>query len=133
VPTSPDHLQVLTEVVKAGATTLNIPDTVGWCLPHEFGALIAGIKANVPGVGESVVLSTHCQNDLGLATANSLAGVGAGARQVGAVTAQQAGGFASSCSELSDCTAAVWKQVHAGVGEGGAAQQQVCKGRSGSG
>jgi isopropylmalate/homocitrate/citramalate synthase len=88
----PDTLQVLTEVVKAGATTLNIPDTVGWCLPHEFNALLAGIKANVPGIGETVVLSTHCQNDLGLATANSLAGVGAGARQVGGLSGAHAGG-----------------------------------------
>ena len=71
--------RILTAVVEAGATTLNIPDTVGICLPEEFGALIAGIKANVPG---DYVISTHCQNDLGLSTANSLAGVANGARQV---------------------------------------------------
>ena len=71
--------RILTAVVEAGATTLNIPDTVGICLPEEFGELIAGIDANVPG---QYVISTHCQNDLGLSTANSLAGVANGARQV---------------------------------------------------
>jgi len=71
--------RILTAVVEAGATTLNIPDTVGICLPEEFGELIAGIRANVPG---EYVISTHCQNDLGLSTANSLAGVANGARQV---------------------------------------------------
>lgn len=64
--------RILGEVIKAGATTLNIPDTVGYTMPTEFGALIAGIKANTPGV-ENVIISTHCQNDLGLATANTLA------------------------------------------------------------
>ncbi|KAG2437518.1 hypothetical protein HYH02_011161 [Chlamydomonas schloesseri] len=73
--------RILGEVIKAGATTLNIPDTTGWCLPHEFGELIASIKKNTPGA-ENVIISTHCQNDLGLATANSLAGAQAGARQV---------------------------------------------------
>ena len=73
--------RILNAVVDAGATTINIPDTTGWNLPHEFGGLIAGIKANVKTEGRCVI-STHCQNDLGLSTANSLAGVGAGARQV---------------------------------------------------
>eukprot|EP00199_Chlamydomonas_sp_CCMP681_P000381 CAMPEP_0119102884 /NCGR_PEP_ID=MMETSP1180-20130426/1484_1 /TAXON_ID=3052 ORGANISM="Chlamydomonas cf sp, Strain CCMP681" /NCGR_SAMPLE_ID=MMETSP1180 /ASSEMBLY_ACC=CAM_ASM_000741 /LENGTH=597 /DNA_ID=CAMNT_0007087261 /DNA_START=19 /DNA_END=1812 /DNA_ORIENTATION=+ len=73
--------QILEEVIKAGATTLNIPDTTGWNLPHEFGGLIAAIKANTPGAN-SVIISTHCQNDLGLATANSLSGAIAGARQI---------------------------------------------------
>ncbi|XP_074575749.1 2-isopropylmalate synthase A-like [Curcuma longa] len=72
---------VLAEVIKAGATTLNIPDTVGYTLPSEFGKLIADIKANTPGI-ENVIISTHCQNDLGLATANTLAGAYAGARQL---------------------------------------------------
>jgi 2-isopropylmalate synthase len=63
---------ILGEVIKAGATTLNIPDTVGYNLPYEFGKLIADIKANTPGI-EKAVISTHCQNDLGLATANTLA------------------------------------------------------------
>ncbi|URE22627.1 2-isopropylmalate synthase [Musa troglodytarum] len=72
---------VLEEVIKAGATTLNIPDTVGYTLPSEFGKLIADIKANTPGI-ENAIISTHCQNDLGLATANTLAGAYAGARQL---------------------------------------------------
>ena len=73
--------QVLGEVIKVGATTLNIPDTVGYATPQEFGALIAGILANTPGI-QNAVISTHCHNDLGMATANTLAGVQAGARQV---------------------------------------------------
>jgi len=72
---------ILEEVIKAGATTLNIPDTVGYTLPYEFGKLIADIKANTPGI-ENAIISTHCQNDLGLATANTLAGARAGARQL---------------------------------------------------
>ncbi|XP_075523688.1 LOW QUALITY PROTEIN: 2-isopropylmalate synthase A-like [Primulina tabacum] len=73
--------QILGEVIKAGATTLNIPDTVGFNLPGEFGQMIADIKANTPGI-ENVIISTHCQNDLGLSTANTVEGVRAGARQV---------------------------------------------------
>lgn len=72
---------VLGEAIKAGATTLNIPDTVGYTTPDEFGRLISGIIANTPGI-ENVVVSIHCHNDLGLATANTLAGIQAGARQV---------------------------------------------------
>mmetsp|Transcript_11203 Transcript_11203/g.28730 ORF Transcript_11203/g.28730 Transcript_11203/m.28730 type:complete len:663 (-) Transcript_11203:87-2075(-) len=73
--------RILGAVIEAGATTLNIPDTTGWNLPHEFGSLIAAIKANTPGI-DGAIISTHCQNDLGLSTANSLAGAMAGARQV---------------------------------------------------
>ena len=72
---------VLGEAIKAGATTLNIPDTVGYTTPDEFGRLISGIITNTPGI-ENVVVSIHCHNDLGLATANTLAGIQAGARQV---------------------------------------------------
>src|SRR6186713_615135 len=80
--TEPEFLhEVLSAVIEAGATTLNIPDTVGYTVPDEFGALIAGIMKNVKGV-ENVVVSVHCHNDLGLATANTLAGIRAGARQV---------------------------------------------------
>ncbi len=71
---------VLAEAIKAGATTLNIPDTVGYTTPEEFGGLINGIMANVPGI-EDVIVSVHCHDDLGLATANTLAGLRAGARQ----------------------------------------------------
>lgn len=73
--------QILGEVIKAGATTLNIPDTVGITMPSEFGKLIADIKSNTPGV-ENVIISTHCQNDLGLSTANTIEGARAGARQL---------------------------------------------------
>ncbi|MEE8121756.1 MAG: 2-isopropylmalate synthase [Anaerolineales bacterium] len=72
---------VLEEAIRAGATTLNIPDTVGYATPDEFGEFIAGIVQNVAGI-DDVVLSVHCHDDLGLATANSLAGIQAGARQV---------------------------------------------------
>ncbi len=72
--------QVLEVAIKAGATTLNIPDTVGYTLPEEFGALIAGIIQNTPGI-QNCIVSVHCHNDLGMATANTLAGIRAGARQ----------------------------------------------------
>jgi 2-isopropylmalate synthase len=79
--TEPDFLhEVLTAVIECGATTLNIPDTVGYTVPAEFGAIIDGIMKNVKGV-ENVVVSVHCHDDLGLATANALAGIHAGARQ----------------------------------------------------
>jgi 2-isopropylmalate synthase len=71
---------VLGVAIRAGATTLNVPDTVGYTTPDELGALIAGIRARVPGI-DDVILSVHCHDDLGLATANSLAGILAGARQ----------------------------------------------------
>jgi len=71
---------VLEVAIKAGATTLNIPDTVGYTTPAEFGALIRGIRENLPGA-KDVIISTHCHNDLGLATANTLAAIQNGARQ----------------------------------------------------
>src|SRR5512136_1895346 len=71
---------VLEQAIKAGATTLNIPDTVGYTTPEEYGAMIAGIMNNVPGI-ENCTVSVHCHDDLGLATANALAGIQAGARQ----------------------------------------------------
>jgi len=82
--TRTDHeflYQVLDAVVEAGATTLNIPDTVGYSMPAEFGELIQSIRQRVRGI-EGVTISAHCHNDLGLAVANSLAALGAGARQV---------------------------------------------------
>ncbi len=72
---------VIGEAIKAGATTINIPDTVGYTTPEEYGGLIAGIMQNTPGI-ENVVVSVHCHDDLGMATANTLAGIRAGARQV---------------------------------------------------
>jgi len=73
--------QVLEAVVAAGATTVNIPDTVGYSTPEEYGRLLRIIRERVAGI-EKVTISTHCHNDLGLAVANSIAGVQAGARQV---------------------------------------------------
>ncbi len=71
---------VLAEAIKAGATTLNIPDTVGYTTPDEFGSIIAGIMKHTPGI-DNVIVSVHCHDDLGMATANTLAGIRAGARQ----------------------------------------------------
>ncbi|WP_086476490.1 MULTISPECIES: 2-isopropylmalate synthase [Arenibacter] len=73
--------RVCEAVVKAGATVLNIPDTTGYCLPEEYGAKIKYLKENVTGIHKAI-LSCHCHNDLGLATANSIAGVINGARQI---------------------------------------------------
>ena len=80
--TDNDFLAKVTEaVIAAGATVVNIPDTTGYCLPHEYGAKIAWLMNNVPNI-DKAILSCHCHNDLGLATANSIAGVIAGARQI---------------------------------------------------
>ena len=80
--TDPDFLcRVLEAVVEAGATTLNIPDTVGYTVPSEFGELIATIRRRVKGI-EDVTISAHCHNDLGMAVANTMAAIAAGARQV---------------------------------------------------
>jgi len=73
--------RVCEEVIKAGATVLNIPDTTGYCLPEEYGAKMKYLKENVRGI-EKAILSCHCHNDLGLATANSISGVINGARQI---------------------------------------------------
>ena len=73
--------RICEEVIKAGATVLNIPDTTGYCLPEEYGAKMKYLKENVKGI-DKVILSCHCHNDLGLATANSIAGVQHGARQI---------------------------------------------------
>ena len=73
--------RVCEAAIKAGATVLNIPDTTGYCLPSEYGAKIKYLKENVKGI-EKAILSCHCHNDLGLATANSIEGVINGARQV---------------------------------------------------
>lgn len=73
--------KVCEEVIKSGATVLNIPDTTGYCLPEEYGAKIKYLKENVKGI-ENVILSCHCHNDLGMATANSISGAINGARQI---------------------------------------------------
>lgn len=80
--TDPEFLiKMITVAVQAGATTINIPDTVGYTTPPEYETIFRSVKARVPGI-ENVVLSTHCHDDLGMAVANSLAGIHGGARQV---------------------------------------------------
>lgn len=80
--TDNDYLaRVIEAVIKAGATTVNIPDTTGYCLPHQYGEKIASLVNRVPNIDKAVI-SCHCHNDLGLATANAIAGVIAGARQI---------------------------------------------------
>ena len=80
--TDNEYLARVCEVaIKAGATVLNIPDTTGYCLPHEYGAKIKYLKEHVKGI-DKAILSCHCHNDLGLATANSIEGVINGARQI---------------------------------------------------
>lgn len=77
-----DYLcRVFETAIKSGATTINVPDTVGYTLPHEYEALFRYLRERVPGI-EDVVMSAHCHNDLGMATANTLAAIKAGARQV---------------------------------------------------
>jgi 2-isopropylmalate synthase len=78
----PDFLcRLLEAVIRAGATTVNIPDTVGYTMPWQFGALIASLRERVPN-SDRAVWSVHCHNDLGVAVANSLAAVMHGARQI---------------------------------------------------
>jgi len=78
----PDFLcKIIEEVIKAGATVVNIPDTTGYCLPEQYGGFIANLKNRVPNIDKAII-ATHCHNDLGMATANTVAGVQNGARQV---------------------------------------------------
>lgn len=88
--------RILQAVIEAGATTINIPDTVGYALPGEFGQLIANIRANVPNIDQAV-LSVHCHDDLGMATANTLAALKEGARQI-ETTINGIGERAGNCS-----------------------------------
>lgn len=80
--TDNDYLaRVIEAVIAAGATTVNIPDTTGYCLPQQYGDKIAYLRNNVPNIDKAII-SCHCHNDLGLATANSISGVMFGARQI---------------------------------------------------
>ena len=88
--------RILTEVIAAGATTINLPDTVGYATPWEYGQLIEEVLATVPGV-KNTVLSVHCHNDLGLAVANTLSGIRSGARQI-ETTINGLGERAGNCS-----------------------------------
>jgi 2-isopropylmalate synthase len=87
-------LECFRVAVEAGATTINVPDTVGYAMPHEFGEMVRAVRERVP---DHVVISTHCHNDLGLAVANSLAGIVNGARQV-EVAVNGIGERAGNCS-----------------------------------
>lgn len=81
--TEPDFLvAAIREAIKAGATSVNIPDTVGYAIPHEFGELIKYLVKKIPVLGKTVALSVHCHNDLGLGVANSIAAISNGANQV---------------------------------------------------
>ncbi len=77
----PFLIEIVKIAIDSGATTLNIPDTVGYILPYEYGRIIAELKEKVPGI-DKCIISTHCHNDLGMAVANSLTGVRNGARQI---------------------------------------------------
>ena len=102
----PDFLvDLCTAVIEAGATTINLPDTVGYTLPEEYGSLFAYLIANTETHGHEVIWSTHCHNDLGLATANSLAAVLQGARQI-EVTVNGIGERAGNTS-LEECIMAL--------------------------
>jgi 2-isopropylmalate synthase len=91
-------IDIVAAAVEAGATTINIPDTVGYALPHDFGNWIAEIQRRIPAIGQQgIVLSVHCHNDLGLAVANSLEAVRNGARQV-EVAVNGIGERAGNCS-----------------------------------
>ena len=87
--------RVLEAVIDAGANTVNIPDTVGYSIPQEYAAMVDGVLCHVPNIGKAV-LSVHCHNDLGLAVANTLAGIHAGARQI-EVTVNGLGERAGNC------------------------------------
>ncbi len=88
--------EVFAAAIEAGATTLNVPDTVGYATPSDYGDLIGGLRRSTPGA-ERVVWSVHCHDDLGMATANTLAGINAGARQV-EVTVNGIGERAGNCA-----------------------------------
>ncbi|WRS27044.1 2-isopropylmalate synthase [Oscillospiraceae bacterium MB08-C2-2] len=94
---TPEFLyRILEAVIEAGATTVNIPDTVGYAMPEEFGELIAGIRENVPNIDKAII-SVHCHNDLGLAVANTISALRNGARQI-ETTINGLGERAGNCS-----------------------------------
>ncbi len=105
--------EVLAVAIAAGATTLNVPDTVGFTTPDEFGALISGICTRVPGI-EKAIVSVHCHDDLGMATANTLAGLAAGARQA-EVTINGIGERAGNCALEEVVMALATRAKHFGV------------------
>ncbi|MBT8442337.1 MAG: 2-isopropylmalate synthase [Gammaproteobacteria bacterium] len=113
--TEPAYLaEVVAAVIEAGARTVNIPDTVGYTVPGEFAELFTYLTQHVPGV-EQAILSVHCHNDLGMAVANSLAAVGAGARQV-ECTITGIGERAGNCSLEEIVMALKTREEYFGIG-----------------
>jgi 2-isopropylmalate synthase len=116
--TEPDFLaEVVEKVIEAGATTVNIPDTVGYATPAQFGGLIAMLRSRVRGI-ERAVLSVHCHDDLGLSVANSLAAVQEGARQIECTVngvGERAGNCALEEAVMAIRTRADFFKVHTGV------------------
>lgn len=112
--TRPEFLyQVLEAVINAGATTVNIPDTVGYAIPDEFGAFIRGIKENVPNIDRAII-SVHCHDDLGLSVANTLAAIQNGARQA-ETTINGLGERAGNCSMEEIIMALTTRNSHIGL------------------
>jgi 2-isopropylmalate synthase len=103
--------RLIETVISAGATVVNIPDTTGYCLPHQYGEKIAYLVNNVPNIDKAVI-SCHCHNDLGLATANSIAGVIAGARQI-ECTINGLGERAGNTS-MEECVMIIKQHAHLG-------------------
>jgi len=115
--TEPAYLaEVVAAVIEAGAGTVNIPDTVGYTVPTEFAELFRYLRENVPNIDDAV-LSVHCHDDLGMAVANSLAAVGAGARQV-ECTINGIGERAGNCSLEEVVMALHTRAEHFGLGTG---------------
>ena len=105
--------EILEAVIDAGATTVNIPDTVGYAIPNEYGTLIKGIKDNVPNIDKAII-SVHCHDDLGLAVANTLAAFQNGARQA-EVTVNGIGERAGNCSLEEFIMAVTTRQAQIGL------------------
>lgn len=117
--------RVLEAVIKAGATTVNIPDTVGYAIPEQYGKLIADIRNNVPNINKAII-SVHCHDDLGMAVANSLAAVKNGARQV-ECTINGIGERAGNCSLEEVVMALRTRQDYFGVTASGIVTPEICR------
>ncbi|NLE65237.1 MAG: 2-isopropylmalate synthase [Elusimicrobia bacterium] len=117
--------QVLESVIKAGARTVNIPDTVGYAVPEQYGRLIADIRSNVPNIHKAVI-SVHCHDDLGMAVANSLSAVKNGARQV-ECTVNGVGERAGNCSMEEIVMALRTRQDYFGCSAATIKTQEICR------
>ena len=105
--------KIIEAVIDAGATTINVPDPVGYAVPEEFASFIRGIKENVPNINKAI-LSVHCHNDLGMATANTIAAIQQGVRQI-ETTINGLGERAGNCSMEEVIMAITTRQAHMGV------------------